>query len=170
MYSPPQSQHRCMRIFYCWMQCCRSSSNSLFMSSITFAFTTSMDSNLVPFKADMISGNIKKSDQGQLSTVNVPTQWSCALSKTLTDRALCASTLSWWRNHEPFFRSSSHPFMKGCQNLLVVDLVNGQTFRHPTHMNNPLDVEKKIIIPLNLDLLCRTVFCVGELGLFQCLD
>jgi len=43
----------------------------------------------------------------------------------------------------PHFRScSSHPFKKVCQNLLVVDLVNGLTFRHPIHMKNPSDVEK----------------------------
>jgi len=30
--------------------------------------------------------------------------------------------------------------------------------------------EKRIIIALNLDLLCRAFFCFGELGLFQCMD
>ena len=72
----------------------------------------------------------------------------------------------------PHFRSpSSHPFTKFCQNLLVVDLVNGLTFRCPIHVNNPSDVEKKkIIFALNLDLLCRDFFCLGELGLFQCMD
>ena len=44
----------------------------------------------------------------------------------------------------PHFRSSSHPFTKVCQNLIVVDLFNGLTFRHPIHVNNPSDVEKKI--------------------------
>ena len=42
----------------------------------------------------------------------------------------------------PHFRSSSHPFMKVCQNLLVADLVNGLTFRHPIHMNNSSAVEE----------------------------
>jgi len=43
----------------------------------------------------------------------------------------------------PHFRSSSsHPFMKVCQNLLVVDLVNSLTFRHPIHMNNSSVVEE----------------------------
>jgi len=39
-------------------------------------------------------------------------------------------------------------------------------------VNNPSDVgkKKKIIIALNLDLLCRAFFCLGELGLFQCMD
>jgi len=32
--------------------------------------------------------------------------------------------------------------MKVCQNVLLVDLVNGLTFRHPIHVNNPSDVEK----------------------------
>jgi len=70
----------------------------------------------------------------------------------------------------PHFTSSSHPFTKVCQNLLVVDLVNGMTFRHTLRVNNPSDVEKKIIIDLNFDLLCRAFFCLGELGLFQCMD
>jgi len=56
MYSPSRSLHRSMRIFYCWKQCCRSS-DSLFMSSVDFAFIASTDSNLVPFNADLIFGN-----------------------------------------------------------------------------------------------------------------
>ena len=60
--------------------------------------------------------------------------------------------------------------MKVCRNLLAVDLVNSLTFRHPIHMNNPLDAEKTIIIAFNLDLLCRAFFCLGELWLFQCMD
>ena len=73
-YSPPRSLHCSMRIFYCWKQCCRSSSDSLFMSSIASAFTASTDSNLVPFNADLIFGN-KKSHMGlgQVSMVDVPT-------------------------------------------------------------------------------------------------
>ena len=43
----------------------------------------------------------------------------------------------------PHFRSSSSDlFTKVCQNLLVVDLVNGLTFRYPIHVNNPSDVKK----------------------------
>jgi len=61
--------------------------------------------------------------------------------------------------------------MQICQNLLVVDLVNGLTFRHPIHVNNSSDVKKKkIISALNLDLLWRAFFCLGEMGLFQCMD
>ena len=41
----------------------------------------------------------------------------------------------------PHFRSS-HPFTKVCQNLLVEDLVNSLTVRHPVHVNNPSNVEK----------------------------
>ena len=59
MYSSPRSLHRSIQIFHCWKQCCRSSSDSLFMSSVAFAFTASIESNLVPFNADLISGNIK---------------------------------------------------------------------------------------------------------------
>ena len=44
----------------------------------------------------------------------------------------------------PHFRSSSsHPFTKVCQNLLAVNLVNGLTFRHPIHVNNPSNVGGK---------------------------
>ena len=73
----------------------------------------------------------------------------------------------------PHFRSSSsssHPFTKICQNLLVADLVKRLTFRHPTHVNNSSDVKKKITIALNLDLLRRAFFCLGELELFQFMD
>ena len=85
---------------------------------------------------------------GQVNTVEVPTRWSCASSKTswqtgrcVLARCLCEEPMS----RLPHFRSSSsssHPFTKVCQNLLVVDLVNGLTFRHPIHVNNPSDVEK----------------------------
>jgi hypothetical protein len=67
------------------------------------------------------------------------------------------------RHSSTFQVSSSHPFAKGYQNLLVADLVNGVTFRYPIHVNNPSDVEKNII-PLNLDLFCRAFFCLCELG------
>jgi len=75
-----------------------------------------------------------------------------------------------WAFLPHFMSSSSHPFMKVCQNFLVVDLVNGLTFRHPIHMNYLSDVEKTIIVALNLDLLCCAFFCLGERGLFQCTD
>jgi len=65
----------------------------------------------------------------------------------------------------PHFRSSSHPFTKICQ-----DLVNGLTFRHPTHTNDPSDVEKTNIITLNLDLFCHAFFGLGDLRLLQCMD
>ena len=147
VYSPPRSLHRSMRIFHCWKQCCRSSSDSLFMSSVAFAFTASTDSNLVPFNADLIFGN-KKSHMGlgQVSTVDVPTLWSCAsLKNDLTEGIVsrCVVFVKTPRAILPHFRSfSSHLFMKVCQNLLAVDLVNGLTFRNPIHMNNPSDVEK----------------------------
>jgi len=174
MYSPLRSLHRSMRIFHCWKQCCRSSSDSLFMSSVAFAFTASMDSNIVPFNADLIFEKKKKNHMGlgQVSTVEVPTRWSCASSKTSWQTGRCVPAR--FLGEEPMSRSStfqdfsSHPLKKVCQNLLVVDLVNALTFRHPIHVNNPSDVEKKIIIALNLDLLCRVFFCLGELGLFQC--
>jgi len=88
---PPRSLHHSMRIFHCWKQCCRSSSDSLFMSSVSFAFTASTDSNLVPFNADLIFGNKKKSHMGlgQVSTVDVPKRWSCASSKTSWQTGRC---------------------------------------------------------------------------------
>jgi len=90
MYSPPRSLHRSMQIFHCWKQCCRSSSDSLCMSSVALAFTASRDSNLVPFNADLIFGS-KKSNMGlgQVSTVDVPTRWSCASSKTSWQAGRC---------------------------------------------------------------------------------
>jgi len=43
------------------------------MSSVTFVFTASTDSNLVPFNADLIFGNKKSHmELGQVSTVDVP--------------------------------------------------------------------------------------------------
>jgi hypothetical protein len=54
--------------------------------------------------------------------------------------------------------------MKGCQNL-IVDLVNGLTFRHTIKVNNPLDMEKrKIISALKLDLFFCAFFFLGDLG------
>jgi len=41
-----------------------------------------------------------------------------------------------------------HPFTKVCQNLLVVDLVNGLAFMHPIHAKNPLDIGGKKRSPL----------------------
>ena len=53
---------------------CRSSSDSLFMSSVAFVFMASTESNLVPFNADLIFGNQKsRMGLGQVSTVDVPT-------------------------------------------------------------------------------------------------
>jgi len=105
MYSPPRSLHCFMWIFHCWKQCCRSSSDSLFMISFAFAFTASMDSNLVPLNADLIFGNKKKPNgarsggYGECSNTVI----LFFIKNVLTDRALCAGTLSWWRTHEPFF-------------------------------------------------------------------
>ena len=167
LYSPPWSLHCCMRIFHCWKQYCRSSSHSLVVSSVTFTFTASTDSNLFPFNADLIFGN-KKSHMGlgQVSTVDVPTWWPRASSKSLDRQGV----VCWHIVLVLQLFRSSHPFMKFCQNFLVVDLVNGLTFRHPIQVNNPSDVNKTIIIALNLDLLCSAFFCLGELELFQRMD
>ena len=173
-YSPPRSLHRSMRIFHCRKRCCRSSSDSLFMSSIAFAFTASMDSNLVPFNTDLISGNEKKSHGARSGAYGgcSNTVILCFVKNVLRDERFvlvrCLVKNPW--AVLPHFRSSYHPFTKVCQNLLVVDLVNSLTFRHPIHANNPSDVEKTIIIALNLDLLCHAFFCLGELELFQCMD
>jgi len=147
MYSPSRSLHRSMQIFHCWKQCRRSSSDSLFMISVAFAFTASTDSNLVPFNADLIFGNKKNSRRARSSEYGgcSDTVILCFVKNILTDRALCASMLSWWRTHKLFSHISGillTPFTKVCQNLLVVDLVNSLTFRHPIYVNNPSDVEK----------------------------
>jgi hypothetical protein len=69
-----------MRIFHCWKQCCRSFSDSFFITSIDFE---TADSKGVHFNADFIFGN-KKSHMGlgQVSWVDVPTRGSCASPKT----------------------------------------------------------------------------------------
>jgi hypothetical protein len=53
--SPPQPLHRSMRIFHC------SKPDSFFNTYVAFAFTASTDSKRVPFNADFIFGNEKKS-------------------------------------------------------------------------------------------------------------
>jgi hypothetical protein len=140
MYSPPRSLHRSMRIFHCWKQCCRSSSDSLFMSSVAFAFTASTD--LVPFNADLTYrwGGEGHMGLGQVTTVMFQ-QCDLVLRQKLLDRqgVVCRCVVL-VKNPRAIFFSPVH---KVCQNLLVVDLVNGLTFRHPIHMNNPSDVEKK---------------------------
>jgi len=103
---------------------------------------------------------------GQVSTVDVPTRWSCASSKTSWQTGRCVPARCLGEEPIPHFRSSSsHPFMKVCQNR-----VNGLTFRYQIHVNNPSDIEKKIIVVLNLDLLCRAFSCLGELRLLHCMD
>jgi len=106
MYSPLRSPHRSMRIFHC--------SDSLFMSSVAFAFTASADSNLVHFNADLIFGNKKKSHGarpgeyvGCCSTVI-----SCLVKNVLTDRALCAGALSWSRSSTFLLTRSRRFFSK----------------------------------------------------------
>ena len=80
----------------------------LFVSSFAFAFTASTDSNLVPFNTHLIFGNKKKShgarsgEYGGCSNMEI----LCFIKNILTDRALFASTQSWWRTHEPFFQIS----------------------------------------------------------------
>jgi hypothetical protein len=108
MYSPPRSLHHSMRILHCWNQCYRSSSDSLFMSSVAFAFTASVDSNLFPFNVDLIFAN-KKSYMGARSGKYGGCSNSvvlCFIKNLVTDRALCASTLSWWWTHGLFFHIS----------------------------------------------------------------
>ena len=106
-YSSPQSLHHSMRIFRCWKQCCRSPSDSLFMSSVPFAFTVSMDSNLVPLNADLIYGYKKKGHMGlgQVSTVDVPTGWSCVSSKMSWQTGHCVPMRC--LGEEPISRSST---------------------------------------------------------------
>jgi len=41
---------------------------------------------------------------------------------------------------------------------------------HPMHVNNPPDIEKGILIFLNLDFLCSTFVFLDDLGLFQYMD
>ena len=82
---------------------------------------------------------------GQVSTVDVPTRWSCASSKTSWQTGSCV--LARCLGEEPMSRSSTFqvfsPVHEGLSEPLVVDLVNGLNFRHPVHVNNPSDVKKK---------------------------
>jgi len=137
-------------------------------------FLSTMDSNLDPFNTDLIFGN-KKSHMGlgQVNMVDIPTWWSCASSKTSWQTGHCVPAHC--LGEEPMRRSSTFqvffsPVPDSLSKPPCSDMVNGLTFRHPIYVNNPSDVEKKTIIALNLDLLCHTFFCLGELGLFQCMD
>jgi len=115
--------------------------------------------NLVPSNAGLIFGN-KKSHMGlgQVSTVDVPTWWSCASPKTSWQTGRCETARC--LGEEPMSRSSTFqvsffsPVYESLSKPPCSRLVNGLTFRHPIHMNNPLDVKKTIITALNLDLLC----------------
>jgi hypothetical protein len=60
--------------------------------SAAFAFTASTDSNLVPFNADLIFGNKKKSGEYGGCSITVMLFF---VKNVLTDRALCAGALSW---------------------------------------------------------------------------
>ena len=55
MYSPPLATHHSIRFFHWSKQCWKSSFVRAFRSSADFRFTFSIDSNRVPFKADLIS-------------------------------------------------------------------------------------------------------------------
>ena len=137
MYSPPWSLHRSMRIFHCWKQSCRSSDSLSWASSLLPSLHLWTRTWFLLTKTWTLE--IKKSHMGlgQVSTVDVPTRWSCVSSSWQTGRYVLARCLG----EEPTFPHfrSPHPFTKVCQNLLVVDLVNGLTFRHPIHVNNPSD-------------------------------
>jgi hypothetical protein len=66
----------------------------------------------------------------------------------------------------PHFRSSSsHPFTKDCQNLLIVDLVNGLTFRHLIIVNNSLDIKKRSSLLWNLT--CSSISPLPSLNLLN---
>ena len=74
-----------------------------------FCLTASTGSNLVPFNTDLICGNkqmlyvSRSGEYGRCS--NMVTL--CFVKNVLTDRALCAGVLSWWRTHEAFFHISA---------------------------------------------------------------
>jgi len=65
---------------------------------------------------------------------------------------------------------SSHTFTEGRQNIFIINLIDSLTFRHRINVDNPPDIEKTIIIALNLDLLMRTFFFLWDWGLSQCMD
>ena len=101
----------------------------------------------------------------------------CFVKNILTDGAVCRRVVLVKSRCDVLTHfgssSSSHTFRKVLRffrNLLAADPVNGLTFRHPIHVNNTSDVEKTIRIAFNLNLLCCASFCLGELGLFRCMD
>jgi hypothetical protein len=60
--------------------------------------------------------------------------------------------------------------MKGCQNLLIVDLVNGLNFRHPINVNILSDIGKNDHHGFQIGLALPCFFFLGEMELFQCMD
>ena len=126
MCYPHRSLNRSMWIFLCWKQCCKSSSDSLVRSSVAFAFTVSMDSNLVPFNADLVFGNIKVT-WSQVRWIRWMFQRDDLVLREkrhyrqgVKRRRVVLMKIPW--TVLPHLRSSSsHPFSTVCQNLLVID-------------------------------------------------
>ena len=74
MNSPPLATHRSICFFHWSKQCWKSSFVRALRSFADFRFTASIDSNPVPFKADLIFGNKKKSqgaNSGEYDAVDV---------------------------------------------------------------------------------------------------
>jgi hypothetical protein len=108
MYSPSRTLHYSMRIFRCWKQCCRSSSDSLFTISVAFPLLRLRTSNLVPFNADLFLRTKKKTHVARTGEYGgcFNTVILCFVKNLLTDRVLCAGAYSWWRIHELFIHIS----------------------------------------------------------------
>ena len=100
-YSPPLATHRSTSFLHWWRQCWKTSFVRAFRSFADFHFTSSIDTNRVPFKADLIFGNKKKSQGAKsgeydaCSSTGVPP----AAKWCFTDSALWAGALSWCKIH-----------------------------------------------------------------------
>ena len=142
------------------------------MSCVAFFFTTSTDSNLVPFSPALIFGNRKKSHRARSgeyggcfnTRIFLPSKqhpfvcWRIVLVKNP------------WAVFSHFPSSYTYTFTKGCQNLLIMYLVNSSIFRYLFDVNNSSDIEKNNHQCFEFGIAHRAFFRLAELGLFQCMD
>lgn len=102
------SLDRSMRIFNCWKQYCRTSSDKPFIWVPSLFLSQHQQSQIsfLSFKWYLTLRSRKsQSGPGQASAAGAPTYWA---RNEMTGKALCAGALSWWRIHELFVYISGH--------------------------------------------------------------
>ena len=119
-----------------------------FRSSADFRFTSSIDSNRVPFNVESIFGNRKKSQSEQSGEFGVCLSTGVPLAaKYLTGSALWAGALTCWNVHDFFFpqlwQFLTNSLSQCCKNFHIVSLVNSLTLWNPFSHHDAVDVEKK---------------------------